>query len=174
MLPIFCWRCHHIPSFWPFFQDLSQIWRFPEIGVPLVVIHFNRFFHERNHSYSGTHHLWKSPFLGDVGHQRHQRHRNVSRCWPCELQLQLVAACEGVAAGSAARHAIIGALPTKPWQDPWQKHGKTIKKYRKMRKNGDLCQQTLQGYDGRAEFFRPGSRVEIRTGNPYPIRISGE
>jgi hypothetical protein len=31
------------------FSDNGRIWRFLEIGVPLVIIHFHGIFHERNH-----------------------------------------------------------------------------------------------------------------------------
>ena len=37
------------------------IWRFPKIGVPLVIIHFNGVFHY-NASICGYRILWKPPF----------------------------------------------------------------------------------------------------------------
>ena len=39
------------------------IWRFPKMGVPPVIIHFERWdsFHDRNPSILGYPHLWKAP-----------------------------------------------------------------------------------------------------------------
>ena len=40
--------------------QIIKIWWFPKIGVPLLIIHFSRMFHEINHPFWDTH-LWKSP-----------------------------------------------------------------------------------------------------------------
>jgi hypothetical protein len=57
----------------PFFQQArTHIWRFPEIGVPIKIIRFNRMFHYKPtilgypHDYGNLHltRLWKSWFTG--------------------------------------------------------------------------------------------------------------
>ena len=43
---------------------LIYIWRFPEIGVPLVIIHFHGIFHSKPSIWRNPH-LWKPPYMSE-------------------------------------------------------------------------------------------------------------
>ena len=45
------------------FWGMVKIWRFPEIGVPPVLIHFNGIFHEINHPAMGVPHGHGNPHI---------------------------------------------------------------------------------------------------------------
>ena len=49
------------------------MWRFPKMGVPLVIIHFHRMFPYKTIQLLGYPHLWKPPFTLQRGRGEH--------CW---------------------------------------------------------------------------------------------